>query len=332
MATLKEVAADAGVSIATVSHFVNKTKYVAPETAVRIQQSIDRLGYRKDDIAVWLKTAAMPVVVMATPEADTSFFDDVAGAIEDAFALQELAVLRVRVSTLDRMLQSGQLSFFLTRASGLVVLGHSDDWLTDETKLEGLAPSVVLNWDRMDDFRAQGLVEQLDRGPEMALAYLAERGHRDIGLMTGPMLPRALGLLEGSRQAAAKLGLNLDPAWTVQSSYQLVDARERVHEMLSRTPRPSAIFTFGTQFAFGALQAAYDLGLKVPEDLSVISYIECRQAEFSAPLMTTVSPSIPQLAGHVADRVRVLSAQEDALATTTLDVQLVERASVSNRA
>jgi DNA-binding LacI/PurR family transcriptional regulator len=329
MATIKEIAADAGVSIATVSHVVNKSKFVKPETAARIQRSIDRLGYRKDDVAVWLKTAAMPIVVMASPHADTSFFDDVAGAIETAFAAHDLSVLRVQVSTLDRLLQSGQLGFFLTRASGLVVLGHSDDWLTDETKLEGLAPGVMLNWDRIDDFSRQGLVERLDRGPDIALSYLAERGHRDIGLMTGPLMPRAIGLLDGSRAAAHRLGLNLDPAWTVQSSYGLVDARERVHDMLSRTPRPTAIFTFGTQFAFGALQAAYDLKLRVPEDLSVISYIECRQAEFSAPLMTTVSPSIPQLASHVVQRVRALSAGGADLPDTTLDIELIERASVA---
>jgi len=330
MATIKEVAAEAGVSTATISHFLNKTKFVAPETAARIQSAIDRLGYRKNDVAVWLKTAAMPIVIMATPQADTSFFDDVAGAIEAKFAQHELSVLRVQVSTLDKLLQSGRLSLFLTRASGLVVLGHSDDWLTDEGQLDGLAPGVVLNWDRIDDFRRQGLAERLDRGPDVALSYLARRGHRDIGLMTGPMLPRGIGLLEGSRAAARRLGLNLDPAWTVVSSYALVDARARVHEMLSREPRPTAIFTFGTQFAFGALQAAYDLKLRVPEDLSVISYIECRQAEFSAPLMTTVSPSIPQLAAHVVQRVRDLSAGVPDLPSTTLDIELIERASVAD--
>ncbi len=329
MVTLKDVAAHAGVSIATVSHSLNKTRFVLPETQDRIAQSIQALGYRKDAMATWLKKASMPVVFLACPHADTSFFDDVATAIEAAFEKHQLNVVRLQVSTLDRMLSDDALTSFLDRGAGIVLLGHDEDWLSDESKLASIHPKVVLNWDRPAAFREQGVIEHIDHATDLALKYLAERGHTDIGLMTGPPLARASGLLEVTRSAARKYGLNLDPRWVVESSFALNDSRDQALKMLAREPRPSAMFTFGTQFGFGVLQAAYALGINVPGELSVLSYIECRQAEFSAPRMTTVSPSIPMLADHVVKRIIAGSAQDASGVTTTLDIEIIERESVA---
>ncbi len=328
MTTIKDVAALAEVSIATVSHYLNKTKAVSPATAERIGAAIATLGYRKDSLAAWFKTAEVPVIFLATPHADTSFFDDLSAAIEERFADRDLNVLRVQIATLERMRQGGPLASFLQRAAGVVVLGHSDEWIADEAGLAAALPSVLLNWDRPAEFRKQGVVEHLERGAEMALTYLAERGHRDIGLMTGPMLQRAQGLLAGTRQTAARLGLNIDPRWTVETSYAFGDARDKALAMLAEGPRPTAMFTFGTQFSFGVLQAAYQLGIDVPGELSVLSYIECKQAEFCAPRMTTVSPSIPQVAAHVVDRILALMAGRKVPLVTSLGVELIERDSV----
>ena len=328
MATIKDVAALANVSIATVSHYLNKTKAVSAPTGERIARAITALDYRKDSLAAWFKTAVVPVIFLAVPHADTSFFDDVSAAIEARFTERDLSVLRVQIATLERMRQGGALASFLQRAAGVVVLGHSDEWIGAEAELAASLPSVMLNWDRPAEFRQQGLVEHLDRGADRALTYLAERGHRDIGLVTGPMLPRAQGLLAGTRQSAARLGLNLDPRWTVETSYAFGDARDKARAMLEHGPRPTAIFTFGTQFSFGVLQAAYQLGIDVPGDLSVLSYIECKQTEYCAPRMTTVSPSIPQIATHVVERIVAMVAGEEPAAVTSLDVELIERDSV----
>lgn len=328
MATIKEVATLADVSIATVSHYLNKTKFVADGTGRRVQVAIDQLGYQRDDMAAWLKTSGAPVVFIVYPHADTSFFDDVAEEIESRLAPRGLNALRVRVSTIDRMLEGGALRSFLARSAGIVVLGHSDDWPVNAAAASELLPSVMLNWDNLDGFVEQGLIEHLDRGAHTAIAYLAERGHRDIGLMTGPLLSRGSKLLEGSLASAQKLGVNIDPDWIVQSTYGLQDGHERARRMLEGPTRPTALFTFGTQFAFGAIQACYELSIRVPDEMSIISYIECRQAEFSAPPLTTVTPSIQQIAAHVVERI---SSQIDGRApstVTSLDIQLVERSSV----
>ncbi|WP_336801191.1 LacI family DNA-binding transcriptional regulator [Kaistia sp. MMO-174] len=328
MSTIKDVAALAGVSIATVSHYMNKTKAVSEATAERIGKAIADLDYSKDSMAAWFKTSQVPVIFVATPHADTSFFDDVSAAIEERFDRHDLSVLRVQLATLERMRRGGPLASLLQRAAGVVVLGHSDEWIEDEAALAAQLPTVMLNWDRLVEFREQGLVEHLDLGADRALTYLAERGHRDIGLMTGPSLPRAQGLLAASRKAADRLGLNLDPRWMVETSYDFPDARDRARAMLEKSPRPTAVFTFGTQFGFGVLQAAYQLGINVPGDLSVLSYIDCKQTEQCAPRLTTVSPSIPQIAAHVVARIVTLMTDREATEVTSLEVELTERDSV----
>lgn len=329
MATIKEVAALAQVSIATVSHYLNKTKFVAHATGVRVQSAIDQLGYHRDDMAAWLKTSGAPIVFIVTPHmVDTSFFDDVAEEIEAALALRGLNALRVRVSTIDRMLEGGALRSFLMRSAGIVVLGHQDEWPTKAAAARELLPSVLLNWDDLGSFVEQGLFEHLDRGAHAAIAYLAERGHRDIGLLTGPLLSRGQALLDGALASASTLGVNIDPAWIVQSSYALGDAHRRVGAMLDGPSRPTALFTFGTQFAFGALQACYERAIRLPDEISLISYIECRQAAFTAPPLTTVSPSIQQIAAHVVERIGSQIDGRVAEHVTSLEIELVERGSV----
>jgi LacI family purine nucleotide synthesis repressor len=329
MATIREVATLAAVSIATVSHYLNKTKPVSEETGRRVQAAIDRLNYQRDDMAAWLKTAGAPVVFIVYPHADTSFFEDVAEEIEACLVPHGLNALRVRKSTIDRMLEGGALHSFLTRSAGIIVLGHSNEWPNNAVEATSILPSVMLNWDDLNGFIAQGLHEHLDQGAATAMAYLAERGHRDIGLMTGPLLERGRGLLDGALASAGALGLNIAPQWIVQSSYDLKDSSDQARQMLDSAERPTALFTFGTQFAFGALQACYDLGIRVPDDISIISYIECRQADFSAPPLTTVAPSITQLASHVVERIVGLISGKAVNIQTSLDIQIVERSSVS---
>src|ERR1700709_1617502 len=110
--TLKDVAAEADISIATVSHYLNKTKPVGPLTGQRIQTAIDHLGYQRDSMAAWFKTSRAPLVILAVAVADTSFFSDVADTIEDICELHGLTVFRVKIKTLEKMRQGNAMSAF----------------------------------------------------------------------------------------------------------------------------------------------------------------------------------------------------------------------------
>jgi DNA-binding LacI/PurR family transcriptional regulator len=329
--TLKEVAAEADISIATVSHFLNKTKPVSEATGKRIQAVIDRLGYQRDSMAAWFKTSRAPLVILAVATADTSFFSDVGDAIEDICESHGLTVFRVQVKTLEKMRHGNSMSAFLRRATGIILLGHSEQWIENPEDLAAKTPMVFLNWDVLSGFGQQGLIDHLADGTYRAMEFLASHGHRDIGLITGPLsMPRGQELMAGVRRFAATTDINLDPRWIMETSYDFQDAHDKAYAMLSSGPRPTAILTFGTQFAFGLLQAASRLGIRVPNELSLISYIDAKQADFSSPPLTTVSPSIPQLAKHVVDQLIHLARGDHTDQTTVLDLIVNDRGSVRN--
>jgi LacI family transcriptional regulator len=328
-ATLNDVAAEANISNATVSHYLNKTKPVSPATAQRIQQAIDRLGYQKDSMAAWFKTSRAPLVIIAVAKADTSFFSDVADAIEDVCETLNLNVIRVQIGTLEKMRHGNSMMAFLRRATGVIVLGHAEQWIDDPTALEATVPTVALNWDLLAGFNQQGLVEHLPEAAYQAMDFLFSHGHREIGLVTGPLhLPRGQELMAGVRRFSETHNVNIDPSWIIETDYSFSDARHKTAAALLGPYRPTAVLTFGTQFAFGVLQAAWQYNLTVPRDLSVISYIDVKQAEFSTPSLTTISPSLTQLAAHVMDRLMHLSDSEASERSTVLDLILYDRGSV----
>ena len=114
--TLNDVAAEAKTSNATVSNYLNKTKAVSPVTARRIQSAIDKLGYQKDSMAAWFKTARAGLVIIAVANADTTFFSDVADAIEEECEVKGWSALRVKIRTLEKMLKGNDMSAMLKRA------------------------------------------------------------------------------------------------------------------------------------------------------------------------------------------------------------------------
>ncbi|WP_296001748.1 LacI family DNA-binding transcriptional regulator [Rugamonas sp.] len=327
--TLKDVAAEAQTSIATVSHFLNKTKPVGALTGQRIARAIERLGYQRDSMAAWFKTSRAPLVILAVASAETSFFSDVAEVIEELCERRGLTVFRVQVQTLENMRRGNAMSAFLRRATGIILLGHSEQWITDPESLAAKTPMVFLNWDMPSGFGQQGLIDHLADGTYKAMALLGERGHRHIGLVTGPLsLPRGQELMAGVRRYEAAHDIDLAPRWTLETSYAFQDAHDKVYAMLAKGVRPTAILTFGVQFAFAVLQAASRLRILVPDELSVISYIDARQADFSSPPLTTVSPSIPQLAGHVVEQLMQLVRGDRADNTTVLELIVNDRGSV----
>jgi LacI family transcriptional regulator len=327
--TLNDVAAEAKTSNATVSNYLNKTKAVSPVTARRIQSAIDKLGYQKDSMAAWFKTARAGLVIIAIANADTTFFSDVADAIEEECEVKGWSALRVKIRTLEKMLKGNDMSAMLKRAAGVIVLGHQEEWISDLDTLSAGFPLVALNWDVLSGFGSQGLEDHLAEGSYRAMEILHEHGHRDIGLVTGPLdLPRGQELMAGVWRFTQSHDITLLPRWIVETSYAFHDARDKVLAMLCKGNLPSAILTFGPQFAFGVFQAAWQRGLRVPADLSIISYIDTRQAEFSSPPLTTVSPSLAQLARHVVERLDDLLTGTEASKTTTLDIIVHDRDSI----
>ncbi len=305
MATIKDVAHASGFSVATISNYLNGTKAVGVETRAKIDSAIHTLGYKRDSMAAWLKMNRAPLVIFAAADSDSSFFSDMENEIENECDNNNLSVIRVKIPTLKKMLAGNEMSAFLWRATGLIILEHSQQNIHISKQVSSKIPTIQLNWDGLDGFKQQGLLDHLSEGTFSAMEYLAKHGHRDIGLVTGPLSSmRGQELLDGAKKYCQfNPSVHIRENWIIETDYSFIGAKTKIEQRINESSRPTAILTFGTQFAFAVMQVAVAQHISVPHDLSVISYIDVRQAEYSSPPLTTISPSHEQMAQHIVGKI-----------------------------
>jgi LacI family transcriptional regulator len=162
-----------------------------------------------------------------------------------------------------------------------------------------------------------------------ATRYLLDLGHRRIGFITGNMqLGAARDRLTGHQAALAERGLELDPDLVVEGDFFQPRARIAAHQLLSRTAPPTAIFASNDVSAFGVIEAATELGLRIPLDLSLVGFDDIPQAAFTQPPLTTVRQPLEQM-GRVAARLLLglIADPEGPPARVELPTELVVRIS-----
>lgn len=128
------------------------------------------------------------------------------------------------------------------------------------------------------------------RGGYLATQHLLERGHRLIGCITRPMdLYHSSERVRGYQTALSDHGVPIDESLMIRGGFRLKDGCDATKELMRRSPRPTALFAYNDFMAIGALRAAFELDLRVPEDLSVVGFDDIPQAAFTCPALTTIS-------------------------------------------
>jgi LacI family repressor for deo operon, udp, cdd, tsx, nupC, and nupG len=168
------------------------------------------------------------------------------------------------------------------------------------------------------------------RAAAEAMGHLYALGHKQVGVITGPLAsPLSRDRLEGAREAAARLkrtgGLRV-----ATGDFSIESGLAQAQMLLAEDPAPTAIFCFSDEMAIGALEAIRRRGLKCPRDVSVVGFDDIRYAEHLDPPLTTVSQPMERI-GHEVVRLLldVLSGEADTVTHVTLPHRLVVRASTS---
>jgi len=300
-ATIGDVAAQAGVSIATVSRVVNGRYGVAPGTSSRVQAVIADLGYESSLVARSLRSRRTNVIGIIVADLEPFSAELLKGA---ARAIRgtgyELIVYSGGGHVED---DAGWERRYLSRLSGT---------LTDGTIL--VTPSVV-------DVSASGPVVAVDphagssemptvdsenlQGAVAATDYLIELGHRRIGFLAGRSdLESARRRERGYREAISKAGIPFDADLIRIGGYTEESASSPARELLMMTDRPTAIFAANDASAIQTMRVASELGLKVPDDLSVIGFDNIPESALTTPPLTTIDQSIQQM-GYEAAKLLV---------------------------
>ncbi len=342
MATIKEVAARARVSPATVSRVINASKYVSPGIRARVEEAIEALDYQPSALAVGLRRQYSKTVGVLVPRLNDLYFGHLCYAIEKSLRAHDYRPFFS--STVDDHNQEiAYLDMLLRhRVDGVVLVPAepvSHSLAAIQRLLERGVPIVLV--DRGTDLLEIDQVLSTNyRGGRDAAEHLVNFGHRRIALIGAHLQNDVEGVttlstgaqrFQGVRQAMAEHTIPLDPGLIVSLDFPHFDLGYQEARVLLRDhPEVTAVFAIGDQVAVGVLHAAAERDLDIPADLSVIGYDDIPLASHVIPRLTTIAQPIFAM-GTKAVQVLLDRIRDPAAGSRTilLETRLVRRNSTA---
>ncbi len=302
MATMKDVARRAGVSIATVSATLSGNAFVSTQLKERVNAAIEELGYAPNRMASGLKRGTSTLLGLIVPDITNPFFTGIVQAVQRKAAEQGFTVLlsasddmAAREAELVRLMRSHQ-------AAGTIVIPCGSE--EDCRKLAGLAGEMPI---AAVDNAPLGLgidTVVIDNRKAAALAtdHLLKHGHRSVAIVAGPAHRYvAHERVIGFEQAMEASGLEAAPERMRRGDFHVEAAREAALSLLSAKKRPTAMFAANNHMLIGVMQAIAELGLAVPKDVSVASIDDFPWAAAVMPALTTVRQPVDAIASAALD-------------------------------
>lgn len=290
--TIGDVAAQAGVSVATVSKVINDRYGVAEDTSARVRAVIDALGYHASLVGQSLRsrrTKVIGVLVRDLEPFSAELLKGVARGIHDTG--YELVVFSGCGQPAD---QAGWERRYLSRISGTLADGVI---LVTPGSIDATFGTPVVAVDH--NVRSSSLPtvdsENLE-GAVAATEYLLALGHRRIGFLGGRHDLESARLRErGYREALASAGIPVDESLVQVGGYDPATAAEPARRLLELAPHPTAIFAANDVTALETIAVARSLGLRVPDDLSVVGFDNVPESALGDPPLTTVEQPLQQM-------------------------------------
>jgi DNA-binding LacI/PurR family transcriptional regulator len=332
--TIREVAREAGVSIATVSHALSGKRPVSLRTRVRIEHTADRLGYRPNAIAAAMPTGRTQTLGMIVPDLANPFFGELLGAVERTAAARGYSLV-ASSSELDLELEARAVrALHDRRVDALLYLGGCEQPNDAFAELARGDVKLVCLDEELPYLPPESSLVVVDNEEGGALAgqHLLECGHRELAVVGGPAgLPTARARLDGFRRTARAAGAEPATARVSHAATYTIEAgRDAALELLRRERAVTAVFCANDLIALGACAAARELGRQVPGDLSVVGFDDSLVAALVTPALTTIRQPLARLGKEAADAaIDLVEGTRTAPLRLTLPVQLVVRESTA---
>ncbi|PJJ65374.1 LacI family DNA-binding transcriptional regulator [Compostimonas suwonensis] len=297
MATLSDVAKRAGVSISAASRVLSDAPAtrVSDETRQRIHAAAKELDYRPNFAGRALKFARSNALALIVPDLTNAIFTELMEGVEEEALERDYMVLLGRAEdmqpggeAIDKLIGEGRVDGILVQLSDHVTPAEV------ERLLEVRAPVIFIN--SVEPNHVGAVTLQDDAGARLATEHLIGLGHARIGFVGGvPSSYTAGRRAAGFREAMDAAGLPVDPAHVTALGYEPRAGREALRTIMAAAEPPTAIFVSNVNAAIGVLAEARSIGVRIPEDLSVVAMHDAWTAENSWPPLTTVKMPLRQL-------------------------------------
>lgn len=328
--TIRDVADKAKVSTATVSRVLNGLPGFSAETEQKVEEAIRELGYQRNAVARNLKTRRSNTVAVLLPRFETAFYVEILNGIEDAAQDCGYSVMVCHVGESGSRTQEYMRLLLEKQVDGIIGCSLPPNEKIDMLLANSGLPCILVStlsfrypipYLKVDDFQAS----------YAAASYLIQKGHQKIAMLAGTKDDPVAGLprLNGYRQALLDAHLTLDEALVRFTNFSFASGLEAARSLLNECPgRFTAIAACSDEVAVAAISAAYEKGLIVPQDLSVMGYDNSRTAEMSLPPLTSISQPLYLMGQKAFSMLLKTTRQDETAASEIVPFQIVERASV----
>ncbi|SAL68593.1 LacI family DNA-binding transcriptional regulator [Caballeronia humi] len=294
MATIKDVAAIAGVSFTTVSHVVNNSRPVSADVRAKVERAIRELDYVPSAVARSLKARSTATIGLLVPNATNPYFAELARGVEDGCAKNGYCVFFCN-SDDDPAKQRNYLRVLQEkRIDGLVIASAGEDAVLAQSLAHSREPLVIV--DRNIEGISADLVQiDHEKGAYLATKHLLQLGHSEIGCITGPVSTAVSAMrVHGFIRAMAERGIEIEPNAIVESDFSATGGYAAASQLFD-TLKPSAIFACNDMMGIGALRAAAERKISVPGDCSIIGFDDVELSRYTYPALSTVGQSVRAL-------------------------------------
>ncbi|WP_154124822.1 substrate-binding domain-containing protein [Grimontia hollisae] len=331
MATMKDIAKLAGVSTSTVSHVINKTRFVSDEIAERVSSAAKALNYTAPSaLARSFKTNRTNTLGMIVTTSTNPFFGEVVKGVERSCYHAGYNLILCNTEGDAQRMKASIDTLMQKRVDGFILMCATLEGEYSEI-LEKLntVPVVVMDWGPIS-LPCDKIQDNSLRGGYLATKYLIQQGHREIGCITGPLARHQAQMrYQGFKRAMKEAALDINPKWVVEGDFECESGYQALATFKRSGKLPSAIFAGNDMMAMGLINAASEQGISVPGALSVMGYDDIHLAKYMTPSLTTVHQPKYRLGKAAVDAlVQRISDSARAPQIVELEPTVVERGSV----
>ena len=294
--TLREIARLAKVSTATASRAINHVPTVDPVLARRIRKVVEKEGYFPNTNARALVRGHSRSLGLIVSEITNPFFPEIVQTFAKLGVQHDYEILLSSIDHDPRLLETTARQMIERRVGGVAILTFGDELPLIDALTARNVPVFVVDADSSGPLLKTVQIDY-EHGIRQAVQHLAALGHERIAFIGGPRDLKTATIRRSAVEKCMKeIGLERLPELFVDGDHTIEAGMKALSALAAMPDRPSAVLCSNDMTAIGVMRAAFDLGLNIPRDLSVVGFDDIRLAQFMAPPLTTVQMSQTEIA------------------------------------
>lgn len=286
---MKDVARLAGVSTSTVSHVINKDRFVSEAITLKVDEAIKSLNYAPSALARSLKLNQTHTIGMLITASTNPFYSELVRGVERSCFERGYSLVLCNTEGDEQRMNRNLETLMQKRVDGLLLLCTETHQPSQEIMQRYPSiPTVMMDWAPFDG-DSDLIQDNSLLGGDMATQYLIDKGYRRIACIAGPLdkTPSRLRL-EGYQLAMARAGIAVEEGFIITSDFEFSGGLKAMQALLALPALPQAVFVGNDAMAVGVYHALHQAGLRVPQDIAVVGYDDIELARYMTPPLTTI--------------------------------------------